>query len=166
MTDHFTIEERAEINAVMRLKPLARQSVSQLPEGVHTITDPEIIRAAWGPRRVSSRNRGMDLDAYPKSVTAAKGLLLDWINNPVSQIRVVIAKKKAQARIDAALGFNALSDAEMHEPEPIAKISQEEIDDMMQERVELRTARKFAEADKIRDYLVRHGVNVQDKKVV
>ena len=137
--------------------------VRRLYGDVFDVTDPSIIRAAWGPRRVSSRRRGMDIAAYPKRVSAARSLWEQWLAETRPET-IVIAKKKAQARIDAALG-RAQGDPETAETEPSVSITQDEIDDMLAERADLRAARQFSEADKIRDYLVRHGVEVQDGKV-
>ena len=137
--------------------------VRRLYGDVFEITNPDIIRGAWGSRRVSSRRRGMAVAAYPKRVTAARVLWERWLSETRPET-VVIAKKKAQARIDAALG-RAQGDPEAVKPDPPVSITQDEIDDMLAERSDLRAARQFAEADRIRDYLVRHGVEVQDGKV-
>ena len=142
---------------------LALQKIMSMPDGVLTIDDPEIIQAAWGPRRVSGRTRGMDLAAYPKSVTAAKGLWARWVQE-VRPMTTVIAKKKAQARIDAALAHTR-ANPEDQQTEPASAITQDEIDDMLTERLELRAAKQWADADKIRNYLVAHGVTVSDDKV-
>ena len=128
------------------------------------VSDPEIIRAAWGPRRISSRRRGLDIPAYPVDVSAAYGLWLDWFDQAYDSVAIVIAKKRAQARIDAALG-RVSGDPEMAESVPQRTISEDEIEDMLAEREALRAARQFADADKIRDYLVSQGVVVQDGKV-
>jgi cysteinyl-tRNA synthetase len=109
----------------------------------------------------------MEIRAYPESVTAAPDLWVRWFkdvaDNP-KRVTIVIAKKKAQARIDAALG-RVSADPEMVESEPTMRITQAEIDDMLDERAALRAARDFAAADRIRDYLLAQGVEVQDRKV-
>lgn len=147
-----------------RLIPEARKILADLPGDIIDTDNPIVIEAAWGPRRVSGRTRGMSLYAYPSRVMAARGLWEDWLNKPKPYVGIVIAKKKAQARIDAAMGRTGL-DPEMAAPEPLAAITQEEIDDMLAERDELRAARDFVAADKIRDYLTRHGISVADRKV-
>ena len=106
----------------------------------------------------------MDLQAYPDKVGAGKGTWIDWINHKKDYVSIVIAKKKTQARIDAAMGIKQ-KDPEMAQAEPIAPITQEEIDDMLAEREELRAAKDFIGSDKIRDYLVKHGIVVSDKKL-
>lgn len=135
-------------------------------EGLVSVTDVDVIAAAWGERRVSSRKRGMDLRSYPASVTAMRSLWLLWYDDIAGSRKeyVVIAKKKAQARIDAALGRTS------NDPETVARdsgtaMSQGEIDALLTERDALRAARRFADADKIRDYLVAKGVQVADQKV-
>ena len=60
---------------------MSRNKIDSLSEGVHTISDQTIIRDAWGPRRASSRKRGMELLTYPKSVTASKSLWLFWLDS-------------------------------------------------------------------------------------
>jgi hypothetical protein len=126
--------------------------------------DPLIIKAAWGPRVTSSKTRGMNLQAYPDKVGAGKGLWIAWISRKKDYVSVVIAKKKAQARIDAAIGIKH-DDPEMAQAEPLAPITQEEIDDMLAEREELRASKDFEGADKIRDYLLKQGVIFSDKKI-
>jgi hypothetical protein len=158
MTDEELIEH------IRSIKPIAIKMVNQMPDEVLTITDPLIIEAAWGPRRVSSRTRGMKLEAYPKEVSAHKSLWQHWLNQDRPFVAVVIAKKRAQARINAALGVNS-QDPEEQTQDPETKLSQEEIDDLMQEREELRASRKFSDADKIRDYLTANGVEVADQKI-
>lgn len=151
---------------IARIKPIAKDIVGAMPDGVLAISDPLIIRAACGPRRISSRSRGLDLNAYPNEVSAGKGLWLDWISTPKTSVQIVIAKKLAQARIDAALKNSGIfRDPETVEREPASEITDEEVSDMMDERAELRRERRFAEADMIRDYLVRHGVDVSDKSL-
>ena len=133
-----------------------------------TITDPFVIGAAWGPRRVSSRQRGMDVKDYPERITAHRNMWVNWIEEPRNFITIVIAKKRAQARIDAAMGNTSLANAidpESWQPEPTAPITQEEISDMLSEREELRAAKNFMAADRIRDYLIQHGVTVSDRRV-
>lgn len=106
----------------------------------------------------------MNLQAYPSELGAQKGLWVDWVNTNRNYVSVVIAKKKAQARIDAAMGIKH-SDPEMAQSEPLSPITQEEIDDMLAEREELRAAKDFEGSDKIRDYLIKHGVVISDKKI-
>jgi hypothetical protein len=140
---------------------------ARLGEGIVKVTAPDMIRAAWGNRRVSSRNRGLQIEAYPREVWASRGCWLAWFDNVQAnpdRVFTVIAKKKAQARIDAAMGRVSV-DPEMAETVPLEAISGEEIEDMLAEREELRAARQFADADRIRDYLVAQGVVVQDRKV-
>ena len=152
------------IDEVNELKSKARKSVENMSDGLLTISDQTIIKAAWGPRVTSSRTRGMVIHAYPSEITAHKKLWISWIDEVKDYVTVVIAKKKAQARIDAALSL-VHKDPELQQPEPISKISQEEIDDMIAERRELREAKDFVSADKIRDYLISHGVIMSDKKI-
>ena len=147
---------------------MTEEQMRALPPGeIITVTDPALLALAWGNRRVSSRTRGMDVSAYPASVTAHRDLWARWFAEVAAYLDrdiVVIAKKKAQARIDAALGRNS-GDPEMAEAEPTIPITQNEIDDMLAKRAELRAARDFAAADRIRDYLLAQGVEVQDGKV-
>ena len=182
------MDDAALIDRVRKLKPYALRLLDtggpgierdplwagdyrlDLPEperrhkGLVRVTNSLVIEAAWGPSRVSSRTRGMTLSAYPGEITAALGSWKRWLSEDRNYVSIVIAKKKAQARIDAALG-RAQGDPEAVEPDPLVSITQDEIDDMLAERADLRAARQFAEADRIRDYLVRHGVEVQDGKV-
>ena len=144
--------------------PYQLTKVLALPEGVLTINDPQIIEASWGPRRVSSRTRGTQVNAYPTEVTASKGLWISWLKQPRDYVSVVIAKKLAQARIDAALGLKSL-DPEAPTVNPMSQITEEEVEDLLEERKELRAARLFEDADKIRDYLLKNGVSVADQKV-
>lgn len=133
-----------------------------------TITDPFVIAAAWGPRRLSNRRRGMDVKDYPERITAHRNMWVDWIERPRNFITIVIAKKRAQARIDAAMGNTSSEsavDPESWQSEPTAPITQEEIIDMLSEREELRAAKNFMAADRIRDYLIQHGVTVSDCRV-
>jgi len=106
----------------------------------------------------------MKLSAYPESVGAMLLLWMDWLYQDKNYVSIVIAKKKAQARIDAALG-RVSGDPEMATNDPGTALSQDEIDDLLAERAELRAARQFADADKIRDYLVAKGVQVADQRV-
>ena len=132
-----------------------------------TVSDPEMIRAAWGDRRISGRTRGVHLSAYPESVAATRQVWLDWFDFHAARpglVKIVIAKKKAQARIDAALGRMS-GDPEFAEPPPKTSITQEEIEDMLAERAELRQQGLFADADRMRAYLTEQGVRVQDQKV-
>ena len=152
------------VERVRELRPIAIAMVAKMPNEVLQIRDPLIIEAAWGPRVTTSRTRGMDLRAYPSKIEAHKELIMRWLTNPGDRVKVVIAKKKAQARIDAALA-HTYQTPEDQRAEPVAPITQEEIEDMMAKREELRAARLFADADKIRDYLVAHGVTVSDAKV-
>ena len=158
------MDDEALIERVRQLKPKAADAISAMPSEVLTISDPVIIEAAWGPCRVSSKTRGMVLNAYPASLTAHKKMWERWIAEDRPYVSIVIAKKKAQARIDAALG-HVQGGPEAFDAEPSVTITQEEIEDMMAERADLRAARKFAEADKIRDYLFRHGVAVKDRRI-
>ena len=151
------------VEHVRQMKPEALRRLAALPGRNLSVTDPVIIEAAWGPRRVSGRSRGMALRAYPTQVGAARELWERWLAEDHADVSIVIAKKRAQARIDAALGY-ASKEPDVAEPEPLAGLTQDEIDDMLAERAELRAARKFAEADRIRDYLVHHGVEVQDRQ--
>lgn len=162
---------RAGGPGIERDPPWSGSYRSDLPDserrhkGLLRVTNPLVIEAAWGPRRVSKRLRGMTLLAYPKEFSATPAMIESWITDERPYASIVIAKKKAQARIDAALGRVQI-DPEAAEAEPPDAITQDEISDMLAERVELRAARQFADADKIRDYLTRHGVAVQDRKVV
>lgn len=147
-------------------RPMALAMLRRMPDGVLTIRSRFIITAAWGPRRTSARTRGRELSAYPPYVTAAKGLWETWLSLPRDHVQIVIAKKLAQARIDAALRNSGLArDPETIEQEPAGKITEAEIADILAEREELRAARDFARADMLRDYLVGHGVSVADQKV-
>jgi cysteinyl-tRNA synthetase len=139
---------------------------SRIGEGIFKTSDQDLIVAAWGKRRASSRNRGMEITAYPKTVAAAKKLWLDWFDRVQAgqPEMVVIAKKKAQARIDAALG-QTRGDPEYFEAEPQSKITQEEVNELLAERELLRIERDFHSADKIRDYLAANGVVVSDAKI-
>lgn len=148
------------IEHVRSIKPAAARKLASLPGETLHVDDPLIIEAAWGPRRVSRRTRGIPLQAYPEKVSAHRKLWERWLAQDQPYISVVIAKKKAQARIDAALAASGPA-----EDEPMYTVPQDEIDDLLAERAELRAEKRFAEADRIRDYLTRHGVEVQDGKV-
>lgn len=142
------------------------QKIMEMPDGVLTIDDPETIRAAWGKRVTTSRTRGMDIQSYPQVVTAAKALWVRWIKEMGSdhRTRVVIAKKTAQARIDAALGYVS-RDHQVLTADPGTALTDAKVSDLLAEREGLREERRFDEADKIRDYLIAHGVTVVDAKV-
>lgn len=151
---------RGLLEKVNAMKPAARAAIDALPDGIHTISDPAIIMAAWGARRVSGRRRGMDVCAYPGQVTAAKSLWLQWIDTPQCEVGIVIAKRKAEARIRAALVGAGQFALEAPQAAP-----QSEIDALLARRAELRSERRFAEADAIRDHLAAMGVQIADGKI-
>ena len=150
---------------VDQIGELMRKLPAPAENGLVTVSDIDLLKAAWGNRRVSSRTRNMDISAYPKAVTAHPELWRDWFKrvsaNPDIDY-VIIAKKKAQARIDAALGSSF--DTEQSQSVPMTPITQDEVEDMLAERLELRAEKRWADADKIRDYLVAHGIQVRDAK--
>ncbi len=135
---------------------------------MRTVTDPFLIRLAWGPRRVTSSKRYGTLkpeDAYPTSISASDTLWMEWIINGIERWRndewaVVIPETKAEARIREQI-VDLLPEPE---PEPDT-ISDEEFDRLMEERASLRKERKFEEADRIRDHLEAHGRKVLDAKI-
>lgn len=134
--------------------------ILQAGNGVVTITEPEVIRAAWGSRRTSNKRRGMDVKAYPPKVTASVRLWLQWFDAAPQGEVVVIAKKKAQARIEASLAH-----LDQGEAAPKEKLADDDVQALLSRRMELRASKDFAEADKIRDYLVSVGVTVSDEAV-
>jgi len=156
--------EEGLVEYVRSIKSEAKRRLSLLEGDYIEVSDPTIIQAAWGPRRASSRDRGMKLRAYPNKVSAVRSVWERWLGEERDFISVVIAKKKAQARINAALGFIP-SDPEMVESEPTTDLTDEEIEDMLAERLELRKKKMFEEADKIRDYLLFNKVDVRDMSI-
>ena len=129
-----------------------------------TVTDPYLIKAAWGKRRLSSRNRGLDkmASAYPADLTAAKGLWRIWfedtLRNPHRE-HIVIYKKKAIKRIE-----DALSHVDVSEPST-PSMPDHEAKEMIDEMERLRAAREFDKSDAIRDRLVSAGVDIKNKSV-
>jgi hypothetical protein len=163
--DNVPEHDAALVRLARFQRPHAARLVMDMPNEVLTVSDPFIIEAAWGPRVVTSRTRGMALEAYPKTITAHKRLWLSWLLvRPDDRTKIVIAKKKAQARINAALGKRS-SDPEDQTQEPAGKITDEELSELLAERQDLRAARNFEAADKIRDYLIAHGALVADSKI-
>lgn len=122
------------------------------------VTDPLVIEAAWGPRIVTSRTRGMHLTAYPAEVQATLRVWIDWLAMKKSHVSVVIAKKPAKKRVKSAL-----KTAQKIAQPPV--IPKEETQRLLQKREELRAQRRFVEADEIRALLTQHGNTVADKKV-
>lgn len=134
--------------------------IGHVGQGVVTITDPAIIKAAWGERRTSRKKRGMELNAYPTSVTAHHGLWLAWFDSVDREAEpvVVIAKKLAKARVKASM-------APLEEPQATpVKLNDSEVQSLLAERLRLRADKQFEAADKIRDYLVAHGIQISDAK--
>ena len=125
-----------------------------------------LIRAAWGPRRASSRTRyGEVTELYPPSVSCTCGLWWMWIKESIprrlrGEYQIVIQKPKAKARIAAAVA-NAERPV-THQP---VGPSDDEINDLLAQRAALRAERRFKEADEIRDRLVSMGVSVADGPV-
>lgn len=129
--------------------------------GIVTITDEDIIKQAWGVRRTSARS--VDARAYPKAITASHVLWLVWFDDIHSkkdggQVKIVIDKKKAEARI-----LSQITEIKDEEPQP--KLQKSVVAGLLKRRLELRAAKNFAAADRIRDFLVKNGVEVNDKKI-
>lgn len=145
--------------------------MSKETNGIITITDPLIIRLAWGPRRVTSSKRygGLSPDqAYPDELTAAEGLWMDWIIAGVErwregEWRIVVPDTKAEARI-----LDQLQDIlgePKESPNESPALSDEEIEALIAKRDALRAEKKFSEADAIRDRLTESGVAVADQRM-
>ena len=123
-----------------------------------------ILRLAWGPRRVT-RSRRYDttgVSAYPNCVGGTAGLWREWIISGIGkwlrwEWQIVIPDTKAEARIRAAV-------QDLDQPAPPPAPDQGEVDALIAERAQLRAAKRFAEADAIRDRLTAMGIEVKDAK--
>lgn len=155
----MTADDASHIDRIKALKEKVLPRVLAWPDGFHEVDDPEIIQAAWGPRRVSSRNRGMEIGAYPRSVGAMRSVWVDWILHQKDYVTIVIAKKPAAQRVqDAIAGLDS-------DEGSMPSICADEVRALLDQREEYRAARRFAEADEIRDRLVAAGVQVADGRI-
>jgi cysteinyl-tRNA synthetase len=123
-----------------------------------------ILRAAWGPRRVTTRRRyGKVESAYPSEVTASLSLWFNWLRRGLKQwaygeVSIVIPQTKATARIRSAI---ATSDIVTKTP----VLSELDIKELQERREYLRLIRNFKEADAIREKLEAAGVVVKDTPI-
>jgi len=131
----------------------------------HT-TNRFIIALAFGPRRATSNTRYGKLDsAYPKDVGADHKLWLLWIKDALKRwvaldYYVVIPTKRAK---DKSV-VSSVRSSEESNPTVGPTLSEEKVQRLLSERQALRDEKSFEEADKIRDYLLEHGVEVRDAK--
>lgn len=133
-----------------------------------TITNKYLIAVAWGPRRVTSKKRYGELskwDAYPNSVTASLGLWVKWtLNSILKWIRrdfaVVIPTQQASKKKRT---LSALNKKEKSND----SVGNKDIDinELLVKREQYRLEKNFKEADRIRDILKSHGVDIKDGKV-
>lgn len=123
-----------------------------------------LLRAAWGPRRVTSKKRYGAVDAaYPPSVAAhwrlwfrwARAGIPRWITGPV---QIVIPATKAEKRIQDALTNTTDNPAQ-------PGLSDAEVKRLQDKRAALRNQKRFKEADEIRDKLISMGVVVSDAPI-
>ena len=120
-----------------------------------------LIRLAWGKRRVSSRAPA-GTRAYPETVGASLKLWLGWI----------MAKRGYEAVVvqDTANDIHAMAAElrarwEREAQEAAAFLSDEDAAELERLRSEHRAARRFAEADAIRDRLIASGRAVGDARL-
>ena len=124
---------------------------------LHTSRNPALIRIAWGPRRATSSTRyGTVESAYPREVTASLSLWAQWVRSGLWRWltwrwQVVVPPSRAVARVREAI-------AGVSKP----GLGDDEIARLTAARAAHRAAGEYAEADRIRDHLRAHGVEVRD----
>lgn len=120
-----------------------------------------LIRLAWGKRRVSSRAPA-GTRAYPREVSASAALWLAWIRDNRGE-DIVVVQDTASDIHSMAAELRARWDREAQEA--AAFLSDEDAAELERQRSEHRAARRFAEADAIRDRLIASGRAVGDARL-
>lgn len=121
-----------------------------------TISSPWLLKYFWGNRRVSSKYP--HLRPYPEYVTASIGLWIRWYFQEKRPEVIVVDPHRATKRIEDQI-------KDLREAPETKSLSEEEVNKLLSERESYRKAKNFAEADRIRDYLVSYGVTVKDGKL-
>ena len=129
-------------------------NLSRTPYGFILKTDWKwLIKLAWGKRLLTSRARKQGLEAYPKCLTAAVSLWNRWmirgLLNPHDAYYVVHTKR-------------AILKQTARKPPKTRSLTDQEIVEIQTSRADLRKSGNYAEADKLRDILVKSGVVVSD----
>lgn len=131
-------------------------------------TNKFLIAWAWGPLRVTSNTRYGKLESpYAGEVGAAWRLWLRWFYQGTLRwirydVKIVIPTVKTSEKKKI---LDSVSHLKPQDVEERPTLSEAEIEILLEKRKQYRSEKNFTESDKIRDYLIEHGVQVNDQKL-